>query len=248
MEIHGLDDNQPLTQTEDKKETSVPKNIKKWIGLGIFIVVVIFSMIYNKVYQAKKEKEEEQAQITQSELDAIMNDPHLQRGYYLNTVRSEYTNQSAAELIAHVILTGCKDSYESLREYFDADSMKYLYSFLGGYSCEEWKQVPCSLQERGVDFEDYKVIVASKEQYLIHIKLDKDAYPKSYSISNYLTGMDILEATQGDISGEMEVKDHSHIEEFTEPSSEITTVGEDAEVSNEDKNKTTPKKQEGQDE
>lgn len=233
MELRGFDEtsleqqNQPEEQEQKEKK---PLNLKKWAGLILFILVVVAANIYNKIHEADEAKKEEERQIAADELETIMNDAHLQRDYYLNTAYSEWTNQSAADMIGHVILTGCKDSYESLRKYFDANSMQYLYSFLGGYSCKEWVQVPCSLQERGVNFEDYKIVDNDKVQYLVHINLDKDLHPVSFSISDYFTGRDILDSSEGDISGDMEEKDHSDIKDVEELTTEETTIEETTEA------------------
>ena len=229
MELKGLDENSTsnFENPQKQEKTKKPRNLKKWAGLIIFVLVVVGANIYNKVSEQNAAKKAEEEQLAEDELELIMSDPHLQRDYYLNTVYSDLTTQAVAEMIGHVILTGCKDSYESLRKYFDAESMKYLYADLGGFSCTGWEQVPCSKQEVGVKFEDYKVVKNAKEQYLIHINLDNDLHPVSFSISDYFTGKDRLENTDGEVSGEMEKKDHSNIINSDEITTEEETTTEE---------------------
>lgn len=224
MELKGFDDNNlnGNSQTQSNKSEESKGNKKKWAGLIIGIAVVAGILVYDKVHTHTLQVKEEEQQISESELDAILADPHSARDYYLNTVHSEeYTNQAAADMIAHVIITGCKTSYESLRKYFDSESMKYLYDYLGGYQCEEWSMPPCSLQERGLDFEEYKITVSYREKYLVHMNLDSEHNPKSFYITKYADNESVVDDYNGKQNTQKEVKDHSNIQKIAE--SELLT-------------------------
>lgn len=237
MELKGLqDDDFQNSSNTGKNKLNGNKNIKVILAL-VLLVIAAIGIFGFKLYTANKEKEEqEQAEIQQEdELQQRLRDPHLSMDYYINEVRdTTYTNKAVATAIAHVITTGCSTTYDYLRNYFDIESMEYLYDFVTGNSCAQYEVPALVLQEEGSDYQNYKIRYNATRQFIIHINLDKEGYPKTFTIMNYETRNNIL----GEFDSEEnngEGKDHSDISEATtvtetttstETTTEVTTTTE----------------------
>jgi hypothetical protein len=216
MELHGIGDDDILIQQEPQKEKKPKSKLKGFIPVILMVVVVACLLIYDKVSESKKEAIEQQQLEEQQQVQEATSTPHDAIEYYLNEVRDpDYTNQAVAVAVAHVMSTGCTIAYDSLRDYFDEKSMEYLYDFVEGYACSSYEEPPYVLQEVGKDYLEYKIKFNSNRQYILHLNLDDDGYPTTFSIMYYETRDNILDESSKDINKSGNGKDHSDLTEVT---------------------------------
>ncbi len=229
MELQGLNENNNSTSKQNKKNLK-KLNLKGIITILALVGIGIGALVYSNASEKKAEEIKTEEEQEQAALDAILSDPHGSMDYYINSVRDpDMTNKAVAVAVAHVLSTGCTNAYDSLRKYFNRGSMEYLYDFVGGRSCGSYEMPPYVLQDDSAAYQDYKIRFNANRQYILHLLLDEDGYPETFSIRYFENGEDILEAKENakeppkkrNDDDSSKPKDHSDLTEAT--TTETTT-------------------------
>lgn len=136
-EFENLVNVTPIVQdgADEDEEADLKKAKRKVIMLGVALGCVLalflgFKLSLQSVNNVEKEKEAyKQTQIVE---------PHTSLNYYLTQEVNADTLQAAGVLVAHVMESGCSESYNALLNMFPDSSLEQLYSYLKGKKCYEY--------------------------------------------------------------------------------------------------------------
>ena len=169
-------------ESKSNKANKVTK-IMRWV-LGIIILAGIgFSSglgIERKVEQKKISEQE-------AKINKLKSEPHTRLMYYMTTkdVDANTRCDACANLIAHVMTTGCKTAYNELLKYIDDDSLEQIQDYLTGRECSEYETPDWVRIDEEEHYNDYMVRLKNKKKFRVRIKVDSNIIPCSFELSEY---------------------------------------------------------------